>query len=272
MSSRLVLSPGGRRYGRRKPLPLPPSRMMSRDLPESLPLVVDLRKFDGPIKDQGQEGSCTGHAGAESGETIFRMYPQWLPAGSAPPVFSAQWFYEHELILDGSFPSDDGSTGETLCHVATQFGFCPQEFDPYIAGEITEPTADQDAAARPYLMGAYHGLLGSTTALSVIGDPVPYPVQVGFTVYESFESDAVAVSGIYNPQPGENVVGGHEVKTSGYDIGATPTIRPAGCPPAVLIQNSWGASWGLQGYFWMPLGVLDRDDTDLKIIHPGRPW
>ena len=82
----------------------------------------------------------------------------------------------------------------------------------------------------------------------------------------------MATTGVYNPQPGEQVLGGHEVKASGWDIGATPTLRPVGCPPAVKIQNSWGSGWGLKGYFWMPLTVLDASDTDIKIIHLGSPW
>jgi len=248
--------------------------MLARGLATGYAPVVDLRKFDGPIKDQGDEGACTGHAFAESAETIFRMYPFWLPKGAPrDPVFSPQWFYEHELIADGDFPNDNGSNGETGCNVAVQYGFCPLVLDPYVAGQITKPTAEQDAAARPYMMGAYHGLQGSLSAISVLGDKTPWPVQLGFTVYESFESEAVAKTGVYNPDPStESVLGGHEVKLSGYDIGPTPTLRPPDCPPAVLVQNSWGAGWGIGGYFWAALSVLDASDTDLKLIHSGHPW
>ena len=77
---------------------------------------------------------------------------------------------------------------------------------------------------------------------------------------------------MYKPQPGESVLGGHEVLMVGYDVGASPTIRPKNCPPAALIQNSWGEDWGLKGFFWMALSVLDDPQTDLKIIHSGHPW
>jgi C1A family cysteine protease len=122
-------------------------------------------------------------------------------------------------------------------------------------------------------MGAYHGLSGSGTALSVIGDPTPWPVEIGFTVYDSFESDEVAKTGVMPmPLASESVLGGHEVLMVGYDVGATPTLRPAGSLPSALIQNSWGADWGIDGCFWMPIALLDSPDTDSKIVHAGHPW
>lgn len=262
-----------RKWGRKIPAPLPLHRMLRRSLVSGYALAVDLRQWDGPVKDQGEEGSCTGHAFPESAEFIYRKYAKlWLPKGqTANPIFSPQYFYARELIMDGSFPNDDGSDGETGCNVATQFGFCPLELYPYVAGSILAPTAAQDAAARLWTMGAYHGLQGSLAALSVLGDPAPWPVQVGFTVDDNFQSDEVATTGVYVPS-GTSIGEGHEVKLSGYDIGPTPTLRPANCPPAVLAQNSWGADWGLKGYFWMALSVLDASDTDLKIIHSGKPW
>jgi len=37
-----------------------------------LPQQVDLREFGGPIKDQGEEGSCTGHAFSSAREWMAR--------------------------------------------------------------------------------------------------------------------------------------------------------------------------------------------------------
>lgn len=265
----VIVTDRGHRFDRRVPAPLAPHRMLYRAVSANLSPVVDLRPWDGATKDQGSEGSCTGHAGASTAEWIMRRYfPQFSSL-----VFSPQYLYEKELILNGDFPVDSGSDGLTLCHVMIQSGCCELAAASYVAGQISMPTAAQDENAAKHTMGAFHGLAGSATALSVLGDPTPWPVMVGFTCYSGLESEETACTGVLPmPNRGEPAIGGHEVKLSGYDIGAVASLRPTNCPPAVLVQNSWGTGWGLNGYFWMPLEYLDREDTDMKIVHTGKPW
>lgn len=265
--SKLDVSSAGRRYGRKVPAALPAHRMLSRRLAMGFPTVVDLRKNCGPVKDQGNEGSCTAHAGTSANEWIHRSY-----LGKSP-IFSPQYTYAKELLAQGDFPQDDGSDGVTLCNTLIVDGCCELDLYPYVAGAMAKPTSDQDSNASKFRLGAYHGLQGSATALSVLGDPTPWPIEIGFTVYASFESDEVAKTGVMPmPADGEQELGGHEVLIVGYDVGSSPTIRPEECPAAVLIQNSWGPSWALEGFFWMPIAMLDRADTDLKIAHSGEPW
>jgi C1A family cysteine protease len=81
-----------------------------------------------------------------------------------------------------------------------------------------------------------------------------YPFVFGFTVYESFESQAVADSGVVPmPSPTEETLGGHAVLAVGYDDSAQRFI----------IRNSWGTGWGMNGYFTMPYGyVTDANLAD----------
>jgi C1A family cysteine protease len=99
--------------------------------------------------------------------------------------------------------------------------------------------------------------------LSCLTDPTPWPVLVGFVVFESFMMQPVADTGIMPiPKPGEEQQGGHEVLCLGYDY---PN-------QLALIQNSWGDSWGQRGYFWMPFEVISSPDTDLWMVHTGGAW
>jgi hypothetical protein len=201
--------------------------MLTRTTP-GLPAVVDLRVYDGPIKNQGNLGSCTGHAFSSAIEWIFRKYI------GKQPVLSPLYLYAHALEADGDFPNDNGSDGTTLCGVSIVNGCCEDSLYPDASQEITEPTAEQDANAAKYQMGAFHGLAGAQVALSVLGDPVPWPVEIGFTVYPTFEGDEIAETGVMPLQaPGATPIGGHEVKFSGYDVSPAAILRPANCPPAV---------------------------------------
>jgi C1A family cysteine protease len=75
-----------------------------------------------------------------------------------------------------------------------------------------------------------------------------YPFVLGFSVYESFESEEVARTGVV-PMPDiakEQMLGGHAVLAVGYDD----------ADQRFLCRNSWGESWGEGGYFTMPYAYL----------------
>ena len=76
----------------------------------------------------------------------------------------------------------------------------------------------------------------------------------GISVYESFESSAVAKSGkVPMPKPKEKMLGGHAILAVGYD----DTQR------RFIIRNSWGPDWGVKGYFTLPYEyVLDSNLAD----------
>jgi C1A family cysteine protease len=78
-----------------------------------------------------------------------------------------------------------------------------------------------------------------------------YPFVFGFTVYESFESEAVASTGVVPmPASGERTVGDHAVVAVGYDDAKRNFI----------VRNSWGSDWGDKGYFYMPYEYLMASD------------
>ncbi len=76
-----------------------------------------------------------------------------------------------------------------------------------------------------------------------------YPFVFGFTVYESFESQEVAQTGIV-PMPdwNERAMGGHCVVAVGYED----------TQQSFIIRNSWGRNWGMNGYYTMPYAYLSN--------------
>jgi C1A family cysteine protease len=76
-----------------------------------------------------------------------------------------------------------------------------------------------------------------------------FPFVFGFSVYESFESPAVARSGkVPMPGPGERQIGGHAVLAVGYQDRTQ----------SFSVMNSWSAAWGDAGYFYMPYAYLSN--------------
>jgi C1A family cysteine protease len=67
-------------------------------------------------------------------------------------------------------------------------------------------------------------------------------------VYSAFEGPQVAKTGVLNmpDKKKESIVGGHAVMAAGYDD----------TKKLILVRNSWGASWGQKGYFWMPYAYI----------------
>lgn len=203
------------------------------------------------VWDQLTTGSCTGH-----GVTAAKMYArakQGLPFVDLSRLFP----YWNARVAEGSQDSDSGAVIADVVAATQALGDCPYTDLPTDANLVTvAPSAEafSDALAHKALSAtrvwgsAGPGLEYHTKhCISVLGLPVVY----GITVYESFESDEVAKSGIVPiPGPSEQVLGGHCIVAVGYDDAAQ----------LVLSRNSWGTDWGQAGYFQIPYGYIFNPD------------
>jgi C1A family cysteine protease len=125
---------------------------------------------------------------------------------------------------------------------------------PYVLAKFrTKPAAPAYADARKHAAVLYQRVTQDITQLRGCL-AAGYPFVFGFSVYTSFESEAVAVSGrVPLPKPSERMVGGHAVLAVGYD---NPARR-------FILRNSWGTAWGQNGYFTMPYAyLLDENLSD----------
>lgn len=207
----------------------------------SCPSSVDLRPYMPLVYDQGQLGSCTANAIAAAFE--FEMLKQKLKDFMPSRLF----IYYNERVMEGTVFTDSGAMiRDGFKSIAAQ-GVCDEREWPYDPNQLTvKPMSGCYTDALQNRAISYHSI-NQNLQLSKECLADGYPFVLGISVYESFESDAVAHSGIVPmPGTGESLVGGHAVMAVGYDDSKM----------AFLVRNSWGASWGLSGYFWMPYEYL----------------
>lgn len=221
-----------------------------------LPPSIDLRPNCPPVLDQGQLGSCTANAIANAHH--FDQLKQKDADAFAP---SRLFVYYNERAAEGTINSDAGAAiRDGIKSIATQ-GVCDELLVPYNIAKFTKkPIPAAYKAALLHKSIAYLAVpqvLDQMRAALASGVPFVF----GFTVYESFESQAVAASGVVPiPAAHEKVLGGHAVLCVGYDDASQ----------RFTVMNSWGTGWGQVGFFTIPyaylLGKLASDFWTVKTV------
>lgn len=232
------------RYGWKKDQPDQRDRRLSL-APASFPPYVDLRSALPPVYDQGNLGCCVYNAIGAAVE-----FDHWKQ-GMSPFPISRLFGYYNARAIEGTVDSDSGISPRDGFKVLVSDGMCPESVWPYnISQFATLPPVAAYTAAVPHKALSYWSL--SQDLMSLRACLVArFPFCFGISVYESFESDAVAASGIVPmPSPDESIVGGHCCLAFGYN----EKLR------AFLCRNSWGASWGLNGHFFIPYEYLLSTD------------
>lgn len=228
--------------------------------PASLPESVNLQKYCSPVVDQGDLGSCTANAITAAMEFLENQAKEFETPAGAFVRLSRLFLYYNERMVEGDINQDDGAQ---ICDgVASTKNYG-------VATEITWPYSVQKFATTPSTAAYAEALTRRTSAYARVSNlnisnikqalASGYPIVFGFTVYDSFESDYVAQTGLVNlPTPSEQNMGGHAVMMVGYD---DATQR-------VLVRNSWGPGWGLGGYFTLPYAYVTSPDlaTDFWTI------
>ncbi|MER5388659.1 C1 family peptidase [Saccharopolyspora sp. NPDC002686] len=219
----------------------------------SLPSSVDLRNGLPQPYDQGRIGSCTANAiaGAIQFDLEKQQSQDFLP--------SRLFIYYNERAMEGHVPVDSGAQIRDGIKSVAKLGVCPETEWPYDdtpAGPdglfppgAREAEAPSDGCYKDALQNRVTSYQRVTRDLDQFRGCLAtgYPFVFGFTVYESFESQEVAKTGVVPmPSPQEQILGGHAVVAVGYDD----------AQQSFLCRNSWGADWGQKGYFALPYPYL----------------
>jgi C1A family cysteine protease len=212
---------------------------------QPMPPKVDLHAQCPPLYDQGQLGSCT--ANAIAGAVDFERNRQKMPFLTPSRLF----IYYNERDIEGTADQDSGAMLRDGIKAVASKGVCAESVWPYRIKEFaTKPPAAAYAAAQHERAIDYTRIaqdLPSMKGCLAQG----YPFVFGFTVFESFESNAVAHTGkVPLPSSSEQQLGGHAVLAVGY----------SDLSQRFLVRNSWGSSWGIHGYFTIPYAYLTDPD------------
>jgi C1A family cysteine protease len=177
--------------------------------PIMLPQNIDLRNKFPPVYDQLQIGSCTANA-------LIAAYQFLIPKFYGSRLF----LYYNSRALDKNENFDVGSTLSQGINALKKYGVCQESLWTYVDD-------NKKFKLKPlkncYTNGLDHQVL---TAMYLKQDLNTFkqclvnnnPFIFGMLVYDSFESDMVATTGIVPmPKLNERCLGGHAVICTGYD-------------------------------------------------------
>jgi C1A family cysteine protease len=218
-----------------------------RAVPAVLPPASDLRNLCSPVEDQGNLGSCTGNALAGALEFLEKKDKV------AFVDLSRLFIYYNERVIEHTVESDSGATIRDGIKTLNKQGVCTEKKWPYVISKFAVrpgPACYKEAVEHQII--SYQRILTLDQMCDCLAEGFPF--VFGFTVYESFESQQVAKTGIVQmPQADERAVGGHAVLAVGYNDGEKRFV----------VRNSWGTDWGMKGYFTLPYAYLsDRNLSD----------
>jgi hypothetical protein len=220
-----------------------------------VPSAINLetyRQYNVPILDQGQEGACTGFGLATVINYLLRkrkIYPD-------DAQVSPRMLYEMARRYD-EWPGENysGSSARGAMKGWHKHGVCGHDCWPYDTvkkGTLTN-TRTIDALKRP--LGAYYrvnhkDLVAMHSAIAEVG--VLYATA---TVHEGWNN--ISPTGLipYSNQP----LGGHAFAIVAYDQNG------------FWIQNSWGDSWGSQGFAQITYDDWLQNGSDVWVARLGAP-
>ncbi len=227
-------APPTRKYpvgGLVKGTPRPPAGGGGEIRAQVLPTSIDLSQGAPVAGDQGQTGSCATWA---TGYSAMGWWDARTALGGAPyaPMFLYAQAVQGDCSAGTSIEGDFDMMKSEGIDTAADYEPMEQNLDCE-----TQPSAQNLAVAAHYKIADYENpdLTDPTTAI-MQELAAGRPVVLGIEVYSNFMNADSTSYLIGAPSPGDSSAGGHGITAFKYDASG------------VWILNSWGNSWGLNGW------------------------
>ena len=214
----------------------------------SLPSSYDHTKDMSPVKDQGQLGSCVGFAVAAMKEAQEKKeHEAELAKGKRGRKkeynYSEAWLYWNSKRLD-PWPDEEGTSIRFAMQVLHRKGVPTEKAWPYKdVGDIGKPENWSKLVARWALIGSYWRIQTLTELkVALLDTPVPIGIPCFYEIF--FVGSNGIVPYPANPR---QIYGGHAVCAIAYDD----------TKKLIKFKNSWGKSWGDNGYGYLPYKYVE---------------
>lgn len=209
--------------------------------------VVDLRAHFGAVRDQGDRPTCLAFAASDAHAACR---PHWEPLSSEYAFFYAQ--------KRAGQPPDRGTYLEPMLEALRLDGQPLEQSWPYLASLPADLTNYTPPATVSEVFGRDGGRqnIGFDRIIGALdcGKPVITLMKLTMTFFQS------PGQGVIDYVDGDDVfpVPRHAVIAVGH--GST------GSTDVVLVRNSWGPSWGQDGYAWVTRAFVEKNLFDMAIL------
>lgn len=207
--------------------------------------AVDLRDFLTPVRNQGSLGSCCVFATTSMYEYLLKK------ADNVNHDLSERYVFYYTNILKGK--PEGGASYKTVLDAIAENGVCDESLCPYDLDKMQEEPSIQarNAAQAHRVTEAMNVNVCHEHITSAVSEG--YPVGISLKLFESFgETYKGFVSYPTEDELASGETGYHAMVVVGYSER----------DKVYIVRNSWGESFGDNGYCYIPFSYVDNPDLN----------